>query len=212
MITSSKSATPAGRDTLQNAVQPSTRLTDLIGARVRALRVARGMSVNKLAAAAGVSAGIVSQIERDRSNPSLSTIEKICAALSVPSDAVLAVEPLSADPPFVCRANGRTHILVGTAPILKEMISPAGNVSLRMMIISLPPGSENLDVVIEQGQKAGLVVEGEIRIVVNGVAATLFAGDSFQFSSDQPHSLHNDGAALAKVVWVMAKGSPGGAF
>lgn len=197
---------------MQNALQSPARLTDLIGARVRALRLARGMSVNKLAAAAGVSAGIVSQIERDRANPSLSTIEKICAALAVPSDAVLAVEPVSTDPSFVCRAGSRNHILVGTAPILKEMISPPGNPSLRMMIISLPPGSENLDVVIENGQKAGLVLEGEIRIVVSGVAATLHTGDSFQFASDQPHSLHNDSSAPSKVVWVMAKGLPDGAF
>jgi quercetin dioxygenase-like cupin family protein len=119
-------------------------------------------------------------------------------AVSVPSDAVLAVQPLSTDPPFVCQATN-AH-LVGTAPIPKKMIFAAGNASLRRMIISLPPGSENLDVVIEQGQKAGLVVEGEIRIIVDGVAARLLAGDSFQFSSDQPHSLHNEGSALTKVV------------
>ncbi|WP_160123270.1 helix-turn-helix domain-containing protein [Rhodovarius lipocyclicus] len=188
------------------------RLTDLIGARIRALRNARGMSVNSLASAAGVSAGIVSQIERDLANPSLNTIEKICAALGVATDAVLSTEALAADPGFVCRAGHRSHILVGSAPILKEMISPPGNRSLRMMIISLPPHSENLDVVRGAGQKAGLVMQGEARITVNGQSTTLLPGDSFQFASDQPHSLHNDSAAPAQVLWVIAEGTPDGAF
>lgn len=198
---------------MQNLVQSPARLTDLIGARIRALRLARGMSVNRLAAAAGVSAGIVSQIERERANPSLNTIEKICAALAVPTDTILTVEPASADPSFVCRAASRRNILVGTAPILKEMmIAPAGSPNLRMMMIALPPRSENLDVVIEVGQKAGFVLEGEIRIVVKGEAARLAPGDGFQFSSDQPHSLHNDSDAPAKVFWIISKGSPDGAF
>ncbi|WP_159998365.1 helix-turn-helix domain-containing protein [Roseomonas sp. 18066] len=193
-------------------LQTPSRLSDLIGPRIRALRLARGMSVNSLAAAAGVSAGIVSQIERDRANPSLSTIEKICDALGVATDAVLTAEPPAADPAFVCRANRRSHIQVGAAPILKEMISPPGDRNLRLMLISLPPRSENLDMVMRPGQKAGLVMEGEIRVVVAERAARLFPGDGFQFSSTQPHSLHNDTDLPAKVLWVIAESPADGAF
>jgi transcriptional regulator with XRE-family HTH domain len=192
---------------------PTLRLTDLIGARIKALRLARGMSVNGLAAAAGVSSGIVSQIERDRSNPSLNTIEKICGALGVATDAVLsAVASSDEDPAFVCRSGNRNRILVGSAPITKEMLSPPGHRTLRLMMIELPPRSENLDVVLGAGQKAGLVTEGEIRLVVDGKAATLRVGDSFQFSSEQPHSLHNDTDDEAKVLWVIVEGVPEAAF
>ena len=197
---------------VQIAATMPGRLADLIGARVRTLRTARGMSVNALAAAAGVSAGIVSQIERDRANPSLNTIEKIAIALGVTTDAILASEPATSDPPFVSRPARRHQISVGTAPILKEMMSPAGQRSLRMMMISLPPRSENLDVVIGAGQKAGWVVEGEIRIVVDGQPARLFPGDSFQFSSLLPHSLHNDADIPARVFWIIAEGAPETAF
>jgi transcriptional regulator with XRE-family HTH domain len=189
-----------------------SRLADLIGARVRSLRQARGLSVNALAAAAGVSAGIVSQIERDRANPSLNTIEKICTALGVTTDAILATEPTANDPPFVARTGSHQRILVGAAPIVKEMLSPPGNRSLRMMHIALPPRSENLDVVTGIGQKAGWVMEGEIRVVVDGQAARLLRGDSFQFNSAQPHSLHNDGEAPAKVFWIIVEGVADGAF
>lgn len=197
---------------MQNTLHPPSRLADLIGTRIRSLRLARGMSVNSLAAAAGVSAGIVSQIERDKANPSLSTIEKICDALGVPTDTVLTAEVASADPSFVCRANQRSHIHVGVAPILKEMISPPGDRNLRLMIISLPPHSENLDMVMRPGQKAGLVLEGEIRVVVADRAAQLYPGDGFQFASTLPHSLHNDTDAPAKVLWVIAEAPVDGAF
>ena len=197
---------------MDKVLSSPARLSDLIGARVRALRQARGFSVNSLASAAGVSAGIVSQIERERANPSLNTIEKICTALGVPTDAVLSTPAASANPGFVVRASDRVEILVGSAPILKEIISPQGNRSLRMMLITLPPRSENLDVVVGPGQKAGLVLEGDIRIVVSGVRAVLAAGDSFQFASDQPHSLHNDAGMPAKVLWIIAEARNGGAF
>lgn len=197
---------------LETVMTAPSRLSNLIGARVRSLRMARGMSVNALAAAAGVSAGIVSQIERDRANPSLNTIEKICAALGVATDAILATEPTANDPAFVARAGSHQRILVGAAPILKELLSPPGNRSLRMMHIALPPRSENLDVVTGVGQKAGWVMEGEIRIVVDGQPARLLPGDSFQFSSMLAHSLHNDGDAPAKVFWIIVEGVVDGAF
>ena len=190
----------------------TSRLTVRIGGRIRALRLARNMSLNNLAAAAGVSAGIVSQIERERANPSLNTIEKICVALGVLPDAVLGSEVTDAEPAFVCRSASRRRILVGKAPIVKEMISPPGSEGLRMMIISLPPRSENLDVIVGAGQKAGLVLEGQIRITLGDRNAILYPGDSFQFPSAQTHSLHNDTDTASKVMWIIAETPVGGTF
>ncbi|HVX74899.1 MAG TPA: cupin domain-containing protein [Bradyrhizobium sp.] len=179
-------------------------MSDLIGARIKQLRTSRGISVNRLAATAGVSSGIISQIERDKANPSLNTIEKICAALGVTTDAIVRSAVIEdEDPPFVCRSGNRARMLVGPAPITKHMLSPPGHRNLKVMTIEFPPGSENVDVTIGPGQKAGVVIEGELRLMVAGKTAVLSAGDSFQFSSAVPHSVHNDGPDICKVIWII---------
>ncbi|WP_341457745.1 helix-turn-helix transcriptional regulator [Haloimpatiens massiliensis] len=55
----------------------------MLGDNVRLLRKERGMSVNKLSKVSGVSLGFISDIENDKTNPSIPTLEKIAKALDV---------------------------------------------------------------------------------------------------------------------------------
>ena len=57
--------------------------TPKVGARVRSLRRERGLTIEQLAAATGLTKGFISQLERDRTAPSLSSIARICDALGV---------------------------------------------------------------------------------------------------------------------------------
>lgn len=180
---------------------------ELMGLRIRKLRHQRGMSVNELAARAGVSSGIISQIERGKANPSLKTLERIRAALDVSLSTILesVVHTDSASDLFVRRATERPRFKVGPHPLLKEHLSPAGAKDLQFMIITFPPQSASEDVVIGLGEKAGLVLSGQIRLLVDDKEAVLFEGDSFQFESDVPHKVINESLDEAKVLWIMSQ-------
>ncbi len=180
---------------------------ELMGYRIRTLRHQRGLSVSELAAKAGVSSGIVSQIERGKANPSLKTLERIRSALDVTLSAILesVVEPHSDSGPLVRRATERPRFKVGRFPLVKEHLSPTGGRDLQFMIISFPPGSESEDVLIGLGEKAGLVMSGQIRLVVGDAESMLFEGDSFQFSSELAHKVINESPGETRVLWIMSQ-------
>ncbi|TDY96394.1 UNVERIFIED_ORG: XRE family transcriptional regulator [Herbaspirillum seropedicae] len=177
-----------------------------VGARLKALRLERGMSVNELAAAAGVSVGTVSQVERNKANPSMRILERLRVALSVPLSALL--EDAEATPDYVAgdvvrRAKDRPVFDVGSRGMQKELLSPQGNHDLKMMIILIPPGAGSDEVLIGVGEKAGVVIEGSVVLNLGGSRVELKSGDSFQFSSTIPHSVHNESAKPARLLWVM---------
>jgi transcriptional regulator with XRE-family HTH domain len=177
-----------------------------VGARLHALRIEQGLSVNELAVRAGVSAGTVSQVERNKANPSMRILERLRQALSVPLTALLEEDDAISDPiagDFVRKAEERPLFEVGKHGMQKELLSPHGDHDLKMMIILLPPGAGSDEVLVGVGEKAGWVLEGTIVLNVGDRRAVLKTGDSFQFKSTVPHSIRNESGETARVLWVM---------
>ena len=177
-----------------------------IGARLRALRIEQGLSVNELAMRAGVSAGTVSQVERNKANPSMRILERLRHALSVPLTALLEADDAVSDPAagnFVRKAAERPLFDVGQHGMQKELLSPHGDHDLKMMIILLPAGAGSEEVLVGVGEKAGLVLEGTVVLNVGDRRAVLETGDSFQFESTVPHSIRNESSKTARILWIM---------
>ena len=178
-----------------------------IGERLRSLRGERNLTILDLAAKAGVSAGIISQIERGNSNPSMKTLQKLRAALGVNLWEFLEREgpaDENEDPPFVRRASQRPRIVVGDSRLVKELLSPRNDENLRFMFVNLPPGGISEDVLIGTGQKGGYVIHGRVELKVGERRTELGEGDSFQFRSDTPHLIANRSNEDAKVLWIMS--------
>ncbi|WP_395015041.1 helix-turn-helix domain-containing protein [Dongia sp.] len=178
-----------------------------IGLRVRTLRRDRGWTVNELALKSGLSVGIVSQIERDRANPSLKTMERIRKALGVSMSALLEDAPSghAEDPSFVRRLGDRPHFNVGPHALAKQLLSPRDTQGLQFMLIAFPPGAKSEEVVMGVGEKAGLVLKGKIRLVVGQEQAELSPGDSFQFASTLEHQVINEASEPAEILWIMGQ-------
>ena len=177
-----------------------------IGQRLRSLRGERELTILELAAKAGVSSGIISQIERGKSNPSINTLQKLKAALGVNLWAFVEGEP--EDTPnardFVRRHNNRPRMLVGDSLLTKELLSPKNNNDLRFMILNLPPGAETGDLLSGPGDKAGYVLSGTVELTVDDIVTDLGEGDSFQFESTRPHQIINKSGEEAKLIWIIS--------
>jgi transcriptional regulator with XRE-family HTH domain len=184
----------------------STARQVAIGQRLRELRLAREMSIGDLASRAVVSAGIISQIERGQANPSLKTLERIRTALGVNLWALLepTKQQSNGDPGFVRRAADRVKITVGSHRLLKELLSPSSELNLRFMVITFPPLVRNTEVVLGVGEKAGLVLDGQVTLTIGDETALLNTGDSFQFDSSLPHQVVNPAEQEARVLWIMS--------
>jgi transcriptional regulator with XRE-family HTH domain len=175
-----------------------------MGARVRAMRQKLGLSSAELALQAGLSVGVISQIERGQANPSLRTLERLRLALDVPL-MVLLEGPGSAatEPAFVRRRHARPRLMVGKMGLGKEILSPPDTDGLRFMVITVPPGAQSEDVLTDPGQKAGLVLKGQINLMVRDEQVQIAEGDSFQFPSDVKHAFVNNTEQPAEVLWIM---------
>jgi transcriptional regulator with XRE-family HTH domain len=174
-----------------------------VGETIRRLRQAKSMTLQDLAAAAGVSVGMLSQLERDRANPSLRVLTQIRIALGASvSELFDDTEQRPADPDFVRRADRRGWLELGY--LRKELLSPGKPDNLQFMILHIPPGGTSGGQPLSYpAEKGGMVLEGTIELTVKNRAVTLREGDSFLFDSLDPHSFRNPTEAMARVLWII---------
>jgi len=172
-----------------------------LGRKIRDLRLRRGLTVQKLAEASGLSKGFISQVENDRTSPSLATLRDLAAALRT-SVAYLVVED---DPTLhVVRAAKRPRMQTGDATSRTEVLSAQPKRNLELLLLELPPdpaaGGERHS---HHGEECLLCVEGRVRLVHGEQELVLETGDSCHFDGRIAHSIENLGPASAQVLVAM---------
>src|SRR4051812_49846230 len=107
-----------------------------VGARLRAQRLERGLTISEVAERAGLTAGFISQLERDLTSASLSSLYRICAVLG------LRVGNLIDDVPagrLIRREEqSRRSLAMGHAEHLPR--SPGGERRVHLPERAIPPG------------------------------------------------------------------------
>ncbi|MBN8940819.1 MAG: helix-turn-helix transcriptional regulator [Rhizobiales bacterium] len=179
-----------------------------VGARIRALRQAKGLSLDTVAGTAGLSIGFLSQIERGLSSPSLKALASLADALGLPIAGLFeARTPSDEAGTIVVHADERSVLQLWRSGIVKQLLTPDGpDATLNVFLIILAPGASTGDEPYShRGEEAGLVLEGAITLTVDARSWTLKAGDSFRFESVRPHRFANAGKGEARVVWVNAR-------
>ncbi|WP_312239563.1 helix-turn-helix domain-containing protein [Pantoea sp.] len=186
------------------AAEPGAAETD-IGSRLKWIRKARNMTITELALLANVSAGAISQIERNLTNPTVRVLEQLRLVLKVPLTAFLEQNEtaLRGAEHYVRRQAERPRFNVGKRGIAKEMLSPSGDHDLQFMFINIPPGVRSDEMLMGNGEKAGIVITGELTLEIDGDSTRLLPGDSFQFKSHLPHNILNHSDSEAQVLWIM---------
>lgn len=168
-----------------------------LGRKIRDLRLRRGLTVQQLAEATGLSKGFVSQVENGRTSPSLATLQDLARSLET-SVAYLVVEE---DPmPYVVRRHQRPHMSVNGNGSRVEVMSAQPRRNLELLQADLPPGvSMGEKRQFHHGEEVILCVEGRITLVCGEHVVSLEAGDSCHFDGRVPHSIENPGDVNARV-------------
>ena len=133
-----------------------------LGKKIRDLRLRRGMTVQQLAEASDLSKGFISQVENDRTSPSLATLQDLARALET-SVAYLVVEeePL----PFVVRAAERQRVRLGGNTSRVEVLSASPKRNLELLLAELPPGLSAGDKRhYHHGEECLLCLEGRVSL------------------------------------------------
>jgi transcriptional regulator with XRE-family HTH domain len=179
-------------------------LSGQLGKTIQRLRKAYNLSLSELSEQSGVAKSIISQIERNETNPTLATIWRLSQALDVSVDRFLGQ---SEDAPFVEKSTA------ADTPIL---LSDDGK--CRLAIIGWLKTVEWLqwyDMTAEPGgvldsdphQRGSIeclsVVEGELEVTVSDVTERARAGETLRYRCDRPHTIRNAGSKPARATMVV---------
>jgi transcriptional regulator with XRE-family HTH domain len=191
----------AGRATVE-------AVTAAVAEHVRALRQARGWSLDELSGRSGVSKGMVVQIEAARTNPSVGTLTRLADAFGVTvgrllepaADRTVRVTAASDAPPLWRGGYG------GFGRLLAGVNEP-DFVELWEWRLSPRDGYESAD--HAPGTREVLhVLAGELTVTVDGADHLVRAGETIDFRADRAHGYRNDGDGPVRMLMVVVM-SPG---
>jgi transcriptional regulator with XRE-family HTH domain len=194
-----------------NAVAESTAIgaaAPAVGPRIRALREAMGYSLRDLAERSGVSAPMLSQVERGETSPTLVVAEKIAAGLELTLSQLLRLD--EGEHVAVSRAGERRRYERG-GHRFEELTPPLpgqrADVSLHTLRAGATTGGPGDPPIHEPGSReTAVVLTGVLALIVDGTRHELHAGDSVTFDADLPHHFENDGEEQARFLAVIAAG------
>jgi transcriptional regulator with XRE-family HTH domain len=185
-------------------------MTAELGARIRAARTAKGLSLRAMAAEADISPSLLSQVETGKVQPSVSTLWAIVSCLGLSVDDVLGYSPVQDLP----QVNHRRHPVQSRAKA-PEIVMENG-VTWRGLAVADPlvdavlvtygPGAaSSLDDshMRHTGTEYGYLIRGELTLKLDFDSHLLRAGDSFCFDSMRPHLYRNHSEEDAEGVWFV---------
>lgn len=178
---------------LKVMAQTNDELALLIGSRVREARLSRGLTLDDLAAASGVSRRMVVNVEQGTTNPSVGTLLRLSGALRLSLPAL--VEPAPSGPVTTTRAGEAPVLWTGEHGGRGMLVAGvSGPPVIELWEWELPPGEAHENEAHTPGTTELVhVLEGVLTLVVGGQGLELQAGDSASFLGDQPHSYRNTG-------------------
>lgn len=175
-----------------------------VGHRIRSIRKQKGISLRALAERCGLSANAISLIERGENSPTVSSLERLAAALSVPITA------------FLEKQNEQTTIFVRPEHRLRSKIDGIQldslgiglhNQQLEPFLFTVEGGAGKLDQPVSHpGEEFVHCLEGEIEYCVGDRIYSLNAGCSLLFEAVQPHCFRNTTSRPAQLIVVFFAG------
>ena len=201
--TSKNGAGAAQSDALEAVVDPA-----IVGSRVKALRESSEMSLRDLAARSGVSAPMLSQVERGETSPTLHVARRIAAGLELRLSQLLRLD--EGHHVTISRADSRRRSQRGGHKI-EELTPPLPGQRADVSLHTLKPGAAtggSADPPMHEpgSRETAVVLTGTLALVVDGSRLELRAGDSVTFDADLPHHFENEGEEPTRFLAVIAAG------
>lgn len=152
-----------------------------IGLKIKERRNELGWSLRELGERAGVSAGFLSQVENDQVSPSLSSLQSIATAMQVPMFSLLNNTPSS----NIVRASERRSFSFADPNISYELLTTDFTRLMMTYRIHMGPHSKRIAQQLARSTEQWMhVLEGKMKIVVNGESYILDQGDTIYYDGD----------------------------
>jgi len=174
-----------------------------LGADLRALRKARGMTLSDLGDVLGKSVGWISQVERDISDPSIDDLREMAKALNVSVSSLFRQKALPEEQGLIVRKTARRPIGLRAAGLVEELLSPDLTDDFEVIHSTFQPHSRLSQPRQRPTQEVGYIVEGQLDLTINDQTFALNPGDSFRIRGEL-YAWANPYANPCVAIWVIA--------
>ncbi len=175
-----------------------------LGADLRALRKTRGLTLTELAEQMDRSVGWLSQVERDKSEPSISDLRDFARCLGVSMSMLFSHDAVPAEEQgYIVRAASRRPMGSGEEGLIEELLSPDLTDDFEMVHSTFQPHSKLKDPIRRPTQEVAYVISGQLDLQIGDRRFTVSAGDSFRIRGEA-YQWFNPYDAPAVAIWVIA--------
>lgn len=176
-----------------------------VGATLQRLRLERGLTLEDLSRIAGVSKSMLSQIEREKANPTIAITWRLSNALGVGIGELLASEPRDVDTIRVLEAHETPTLPGQHAGYVLRILGPmelAGK--YEWYELTLAPGGELASQAHDPGTNEHLtVLHGSLEVEVGAGKRKVKMGATARYPADHDHVIRNVGKTEAKGLLVV---------
>jgi len=174
-----------------------------LGADIRALRKARGLTLTELGESLGRSVGWLSQVERDKSEPSITDLRHLAKALDVSISSLFRSAAPEHELGVIVRADARRPIGSRAAGLVEQLLSPDLTDDFEMVHSTFEAGARLADPVTRPTQEVGYIVSGRLDLEIGDKTYALRAGDSFRIRGE-PFRWMNPYSTPCVAIWAIA--------
>lgn len=173
-----------------------------IGPRLKDARLRKRLTLDALATRCGVTKGYLSKLERDRVNPSVAALVRVCAALDVPVGTLFDDAPAGE----VVRAGALPAVNFGGVNMQEYLLTPAGERRIQVLLSDIGDGGGSGIEAYSLTADVGFVyvVSGELHVIFEQESVVLGCGDAMTFSPGRRHSFRVE--QDTRVLWMLAPG------
>ena len=172
-----------------------------IGAKLRAARKSHGLTLDQLAAAAGLTKGFLSRVERDETSPSVASLITLCEVMSLDIGSLFTASEAT-----LVRRDTAPAINLGGTGVNERLMTPRRESTLQLVhTVAQPGGTGGEDFyTINCRLEVVYVLKGAADVVFPDRRQRLVAGDALTFAGNEPHTWINPSQTrTAELIWVL---------
>ncbi len=173
-----------------------------LGNKIRKLRLSLGLTQEEVAARADLARSFISQVETDKTSPTLENLERIIKAVG--SDLKTFFSDYKSQK-ILYKKDERVPVYDEPEGITSQMLmNEVEDKKIDALMVTLKPGAETEAEDFHEGDEFGFVLQGELTLFLDDKPYELNEGDCFYYQADKVHKLKNHSKnAKAQLLWIM---------
>ncbi len=169
-----------------------------IGSKIKHLRTQKGLTLAELASRCELTKGFLSQLERDLTSPSITTLSDILEALGTSLSEFFHEDK---NDRFVFNHNDFFVDERGDCTISWIVPNTQKN-QMEPLLLELPQGGTSFEMQPHSGEEFGYVLKGRVVLVCDEKKYTIREGETFYLTGKSFHQIKNEHKTPAKVLWI----------